>query len=430
MADDDSITESASSSDSSASSDSSTDSTTVSSSDGDSDSYTETESDSGGGGGSLLMMLFGLVLFLVSFPLLFWNEGRAVERYKTLKEGASNAISVPAEPIDRGKEGKLVHVTGTATTTETLRDPDFQVSVQAIRLLRVVKTYQWEEKKDSKSRTDASGHKVTDTTYSYHKVWSDKLINSGTFKKAKEHANPTSMPYPSREFIAATTTLGAYTLSPSLVRKMGNQTPVTADAAPPPAIPQAAPYSGGYYIGKDPAAPEIGDLAITFIAVKPAAITVVARQIGTTFEPYIAKTGSQVEELRMGTVSSQLLFQQEQDDNTVLTWILRAVGFVLMLFGLAMMASPLAALASFVPVLGEIVAVGTVIIAFLASAIFSMTTIAIAWLFYRPALSVLLFMVAAASVFLIRELYLRRKEIQAKVVGLSRAAAAGAMKRA
>ena len=29
-------------------------------------------------------VVVGLVMFAVSFPLLFWNEGRAVRRYKTL----------------------------------------------------------------------------------------------------------------------------------------------------------------------------------------------------------------------------------------------------------------------------------------------------------------------------------------------------------
>ena len=36
-------------------------------------------------GGAIKGVLMGFVLFILAFPLLFWNEGRAVTTYKTLK---------------------------------------------------------------------------------------------------------------------------------------------------------------------------------------------------------------------------------------------------------------------------------------------------------------------------------------------------------
>src|SRR4051812_752026 len=38
---------------------------------------------------SIKSVLIGLVLFVVAFPLLFWNEGRAVHTAKCLAEGSS-----------------------------------------------------------------------------------------------------------------------------------------------------------------------------------------------------------------------------------------------------------------------------------------------------------------------------------------------------
>ena len=91
-------------------------------------------------GGAIKGVIVGLVLFVVAFPLLFWNEGRAVTRYKTLKEGGGAVVSVSAESVDAAHAGKLVHVTGKAVTDATLRDPDFGVSAQALKLKRVVKS--------------------------------------------------------------------------------------------------------------------------------------------------------------------------------------------------------------------------------------------------------------------------------------------------
>lgn len=68
-------------------------------------------------------VLVGIVLFLVAFPLLFWNEGRAVQTAQSLEEGASNVVTVGADKVEPGNEGKLVHLTGNAATKESLTDP-------------------------------------------------------------------------------------------------------------------------------------------------------------------------------------------------------------------------------------------------------------------------------------------------------------------
>ncbi len=54
------------------------------------DTFTEVTSQSWWSrlGDSIKAVLVGIVMFLVSFPLLFWNEGRAVQTAKSQKEGA------------------------------------------------------------------------------------------------------------------------------------------------------------------------------------------------------------------------------------------------------------------------------------------------------------------------------------------------------
>ena len=96
-------------------------------------------------GSSLKGILFGLAFFIAGFPLLFWNEGRAVADTKTNEEGAASVVEASAGEVDPSQEGKLVHVVGEATTQDVLSDGEYGVSATAIRLTREVEMYQWVE---------------------------------------------------------------------------------------------------------------------------------------------------------------------------------------------------------------------------------------------------------------------------------------------
>ena len=61
-------------------------------------------------GGSVKGILFGLLMFVAGFPLLFWNEGRAVTDTKTNEEGAASVVEAQAGEIDPAQEGRLVHI--------------------------------------------------------------------------------------------------------------------------------------------------------------------------------------------------------------------------------------------------------------------------------------------------------------------------------
>ena len=94
----------------------------------------------------------GILLFIIGTVLLFWNEGRAVRTAQSLAEGSKSVISVSSDKVDSGNEQKLVHLTGLATTKETLKDSIFNVSEKnAIKLIRHVEMYQWKEHKKSES---------------------------------------------------------------------------------------------------------------------------------------------------------------------------------------------------------------------------------------------------------------------------------------
>jgi hypothetical protein len=366
---------------------------------------------------SIKSVLFGLVLFVVAFPLLFWNEGRAVRTARSLDEGASSVVSVPADQVNAANEGKLVYVTGQATTTETLSDPEFHVSAPAIKLERRVEMYQWKEAKKSETRNKLGGGTETVTTYSYAKVWSQPLIDSGAFKDPSGHQNPRSIPAKSLTWTAKQVTLGAFTLSAALVEKLDKSEDLSVEEGSEDALPAALKKrakleQGGYYLGEDSAAPAIGDAKVTFHVVKPATVSIVAKQIASTFEEYQAKAGDSILLLTYGTVSADSMFKAAQDANALLTWILRAVGFFIMALGLFLIFNPLVVLASVIPFLGSILGGGAALFAGVIAASLSLVTIALAWVTYRPLLGISLLVVAGAAAA--GHIYLSKQNQKAK----------------
>src|SRR6187549_3359542 len=94
---------------------------------------------------SIKSVLVGLILFVAAFPILFWNEGRAVKTARSLEEGAGSVVSVASDQVAAGNEGKLVHVSGPISTDGPVADEDLGVQAEAVKLVRNVSMYQWVE---------------------------------------------------------------------------------------------------------------------------------------------------------------------------------------------------------------------------------------------------------------------------------------------
>ena len=140
-------------------------------------------------------------------------------------------------------------------------------------------------------------------------------------------------------------------------------------------------------------------MRVTFEVVYPHDISIVAKQRGDTFVGYTAKTGKKVDLLSDGIRDAAEMFASARSGNSMFTWLVRIGGFMLMFFGLSMVLKPLSVLGDVLPILGDIVEMGAGIVAFLAALVCAIATIAIAWLFYRPVVAVLLLAVAGAVVF-------------------------------
>ena len=376
---------------------------------GDGDSFTEVTRQSWG---SRLQeqagkSIAGFVLFLAAFPLLFWNEGRAVDVSMALEEGKGAVVPVVADAVDTSNDGKLIHFSGEATTQDMVTDLDFAIEARALKLRRVTEMYQWEEKKEERKEKVSGGSEKTITRYEYSKVWSELHIDSGSFnrKGSRGRSNPASISYPSDEFVADEITVGAFQLSSSLIIKIDAFEPLRLPTEVREQIGDRTVHrmGNGLYIGADSAEPEIGDLQVHFEVVpSPTEVSVVSRQKGNRLEPYLSKTGT-VELLQVGLASADLMFNSAEEELELETWILRLVGLVAMAAGLTMLFKILETVIDRIPFfgihMGTVVGVGTTLVAILIALPLALLTIAIAWFFARPILSIILLVLAAGGFF-------------------------------
>jgi len=90
-------------------------------------------------------IILGIILFIASFFILWFNEGR-VDFSKIAK------LSVPVEAnfVDEKAEGKFISVTGKLESNQTIGDPRFLKPGPYIKLVREVEMYAWVEKTETK----------------------------------------------------------------------------------------------------------------------------------------------------------------------------------------------------------------------------------------------------------------------------------------
>jgi hypothetical protein len=341
-------------------------------------------------GKAMAGVIVGLLLVVVTGGFLFWNEGRGVRRYRTLDAGQARVVSIAADTIDPTYEGQLVHLSENATTTKPLKDSEFGLRLTALRLQRVVEMYQWTEDKETKTRKKVGGGKKKTTTYHYRKAWVNHWVDHHRFKRPEGHRNPADMPYANQDFISINARLGAFRLTPTLVQRIGDFEDVDIDQALIPGeVPADAQRHGAWlYFGPQPGTPTVGDVRISFRAVYPTWISVVAQQHKNRLTPHQFSGGGELVLVKRGEHSADALFESARESNAALTWGLRLSGLLLMGIGFALVLGPLAAVADVIPLLGSIVGLGTAVAAAILAVGLSVVTIALAWIWYRPLLGI------------------------------------------
>jgi hypothetical protein len=360
----------------------------------------------------------GAILVLVAFPLLFWNEGRAVQTAKSLKEGAAAVVTVSVDSVDNAHDGQLVHLTGEANADGALSDDLLGVQVEgALKLRRIVEMYQWQQREERDTQRNVGGSEETVTTYTYEQVWSDGLIDSSRFEKSAQYTNPSQLPFESQEHVADPIRLGAFTLGEPLVAQLRTYqahrlseqaitpaTSITSDNRP------LQVHDGVAYLAQSPTSPSIGDIRIRYETVSPHAASVIARQAGDRLERYQTQAGDGLAMVKAGAHDADTMFAEAAKANQTLTWILRGAGFFVMALGFGLVFRPLAVVADVLPILGDMLRLGTGVISGVLAFGLSMITISIAWIYYRPLIGIPLLLVGVGGIVYMKVFAAKRKK--------------------
>jgi len=396
--------------------------------------YTETTTTSYGKrlGSSGKGVFFGLLLLVGGTILIWWNEGNFVKTRKAIDETQGVTISVSdVSNIDPALNGKVIHASAFANTTDSISDTKFMVGANAISITRSVEYYQWDEESNSTSKDKIGGSEETTTTYTYETVWTDTPINSSEFKDPKyQERNFTLVNIENNVVTANKVSFGAYTLPKFLVNRITGEVPINLNytpeqieqleglitAKPTTPVSDTIPDSSSVqvadkyvhmvdnmlYFGISPSSPNVGDVRVTFTKVNPTDVSIIAKVVGNTFEPFTTKNGRDFSKLVIGTVSAERMFAQEHKSNSTLTWILRLLGLLLIIWAFRRIFGIITTLLKVLPFLSKIVGVGVGIICSVLGFAWTLVVLSLAWLFYRPIIGIILIAVAVGLVIFLR----------------------------
>lgn len=383
---------------------------------------------------SLVGILIGIALFIGAFVVLFLNEGR-VNLSEIAKTSTHIEATTQAAP---NLNSKLVSLTGDLTTEELIGDYIFIKPDKYLLLKRTVEMFAWDEDVNTETKKNTGGSETTTKTYSYYTKWTSSPEKTSNFKKPENHFNPPksienysiqankgkmgiytidvkdlNLP-PSRELelqpeflmldqpIQPQTGVTSTGVNINNVSQVQTTNPATQDVTPSNnTAPQgintsnnavqtttlntAKPVISGNYIfnGKGSITnPQIGDLRISYNYIKSGENgTIFGKLEGTSIAKFTNKDGTSILCMRNGDKESAIATLKSEHDTV--TWILRVVGFLMMLIGLNLIFAPIGIILDFLPFLGNISRSVTGIITFIASLILSIVTIIISLIIHN-----------------------------------------------
>ncbi|MBQ9659665.1 MAG: TMEM43 family protein [Bacteroidales bacterium] len=342
-------------------------------------------------GNSLRGIIAGLVLFIAATALLWWNEGRAVKTSKMLKDSAKECVDVAdVSSVDPALNGKLIHATAVAQTDEILTDPDYGISVNAIRLVRNVEYYQWVEESESDSKDKIGGGQETVTTYSYSRQWVDSPVDSDEFSDPDyKGSNTVRVNVEDKTVTADKVSFGGYVLPKSMVGSIPAATTVNLSQSPANGVDVFVVNNFIYY-GENPDTPAVGDVRVSFLQADGGDASILAKVNGNTFEPYVHKNGKSLCVLSMGVHSMDEMYESQRVANKFLSWIFRILGLLLVIAALRSMFSIVVAILKVLPFLGNVAQVGVNLVTGIVGTIWTLLVILVAWVVWRPALAIVL----------------------------------------
>jgi len=347
---------------------------------------------------SLKGILLGAALFIASFGVLYWNEGRA-----DLSLLANTAVQMKATETRPDAEGKLVSISAQVFTDELLGDDLYFKPGNYIGFDRTVEMYSWVEHSETETEQNLGGSETETTTITYQQEWTEKPEESKYFKHAQDHENP-SKTIESESFRVNSARLGLYSLD---IRNIGlpsyEELSLVSEIVllPEPESEDDPKIElSSHYIFNGQGAldnPEIGDMRISYSALRDGSqVTVFGKLDDTKIKLFESKNG---ELLRMFHGNHAEAVAQMATEHKVTTWILRLVGFLMMWFGLGMLIGPINVLLDVIPALGKLSRFAIGAATFLIALVLSVVTILVSMVFHNTVAMIITAVIILVAIF-------------------------------
>jgi hypothetical protein len=347
----------------------------------------------------------GLFLFIAAFVVLWINEGAAVREYTSIKELARVAVPADVRERDAALDGQAVILSGgRAAPVSPVVDPLFGLEVAALRVKRTVEMYQWSEHSGDRGTSEIS----------YALDWEEKPIDSSGFRREVGHANP-PFPFTSESIDALEVTYGAgYRLSSGLLKRITGFEPLDPRGLTAPDGYEGQAMGQSFYLSEDPGNPQPGDIRVRYEWVRPQNYSLIALQRDSLLDLYTTRSGHSYAIVRAGQMDGRELIASANDFVRLRTLFIRGLGIVMLVFGLKILIERMTGVFRRLPVIGGAIDLGALLVAGVLGGALALMTIALAWLAYRPLLSVGLLVAAGVA---LEFLVLRKRRFQ-KVGGL------------
>lgn len=344
---------------------------------------------------ALMGLIAGPVIIFIACGFLWRNESDNAHMISALNEWKSTVQEANIASVDSSLQWKLIHLSGVANTKDMLSEPDFSMNIPAIKLERKVETYQWEEHKKEESHDNYGGSQTTTTTYTYKKVWDEGINDSSDFHEKAWHENPTVEKYKSLNLASSDVSVGPYRLTSPMIERIPADTTLNITEFAPKLHSGEILQGNNIYVGVDTQNPQVGDTRVSYtVASNNLTLSLLGKQSGSnSIESYIAKSGSDISRVEIGTKSAIEMFQTAEKENSMMTWIVRGLGLLFVFIWFSLFFQILPILAKVIPPIAWFINAWVGFVALILTLVVWGGVIMVAWFVYRPMISIIILLV-------------------------------------
>ncbi|CAD8096747.1 unnamed protein product [Paramecium primaurelia] len=364
------------------------------------------------GSGPLDTQLFvvGIVCISFSILLLWFNERRAAINSYRLQFARQHCISLT--PFQESNSKDLIHITGQLISDELVTDKEFGVSqINCVKLYRNVEMYQWVQG-DNKQQEQKWMDNHVENHFGYNNDKSKWVLKSETFLNQIVKLHQFHLEEDMKK-----------ELKTPLQNVKLNQANVQ--------IAQQKYKNSGFcrfllqddYIYMHQVEDQIvnGDLRICFKQVTCSDATIVARgdntklvvwQFEDTFNQTVARDYDEHERtccnlpvpndskpikeiywIFQGLFTPEECFSKVVNENAMLFWVFRSIGYILIAIGTIILLSPVSFLTDFIPT-EKLTGLSFFIFGSIAALPITIFSICFSWVYYRPKIGFLMLLIS------------------------------------